>query len=398
MTGTTPVPLDRIAITGQIAVTCLGRGKRAHALAMAQGRSGLTRCDFPDVEISCFIGRVEGIEEDPFPDEFAAYDNRATRLAMAALTADGFRERVAGALGRWGAGRVGIVLGTSTSGVERLERVYRARTEDEPLAAEYSLRHHSDHHAVTSFLIDYLGLAGPGYTISTACSSSAKAMVDGAQLIQTGICDAVLTGGVDSLCMTSLCGFDALELVSQAPCRPCDAARDGLSIGEGAGFVLLERDGGGARLSGYGETSDAVSMSTPPADGAGAAAAMRRAMRNAGLAPDQIGFIKLHGTATPANDAAETAAVAQVFGSSVPAASLKGLIGHTLGAAGAVEAVMCLYAMDEGILPGTAGLRSTDPEITVQIRKRAGPGAARHMLSNAFGFGGNNSALILSQA
>ena len=250
-------------------------------------------------------------------------------------------QRIVEAADRWGAGRVGIVLGTSTSGVDHLEKVYRARPHNQPLAAEFSLRHHSDHYAVTSFLIDYLGVGGPGYTISTACSSSAKAIVDGAQLIQMGICDAVLAGGVDSLCMTSLWGFDALQLVSQAPCRPCDVARDGLSIGEGAGFVLLERDGDGARISGYGETSDAVSMSTPPADGAGAAAAMRQAMRCAGLAPDQIDFIKLHGTATPANDTAETAAVAQIFGSSVPTASLKGLIGHTLGAAGVIEAVMC---------------------------------------------------------
>jgi 3-oxoacyl-[acyl-carrier-protein] synthase-1 len=349
------------------------------------------------VAISCFIGRVEGIEADPFPDQLGAYDNRATRLAMAALSADGFAGRIAGAVTRWGPGRVGIVLGTSTSGVERLEQVYRARAEDAPLAPEYSLRHHSDHHAVTSFLIDHLGLGGPGYTISTACSSSAKAMVDGAQLIRMGICDAVLAGGVDSLCLTSLYGFDALELLSPGPCRPCDAARDGLSIGEGAGFVLLERDGEGARLSGYGETSDAVNMSTPPADGAGAAAAMRRALGRAGLAPDRIGFIKLHGTATPTNDSAEAAAVARVFGTSVPATSLKGLIGHTLGAAGVVEAVMCLYAMDAGILPGTVGLDATDPEITVRVQKRTTPGAARHMLSNAFGFGGSNSALILSQ-
>ncbi len=270
--------------------------------------------------------------------------------------------------------------------------------EDGPLAPEYSLRHHSDHHAVTSFLIEHLGLRGPGYTVSTACSSSAKAIVDGAQLIQTGVCDAVLTGGVDSLCMTSLYGFDALELVSRERCRPCDIARDGLSIGEGAGLVLLEREAEGARLSGYGETSDAASMSTPPADGAGAAAAMSRAMRSAGLAPDQIDFIKLHGTATPVNDAAESAAVAQVIGTSVPAASLKGLIGHTLGAAGAVEAVMCLYAMAEGFVPGTAGLRSGDPGITIPMRQCTEPGVLRHVLSNAFGFGGSNCTLILSQA
>ena len=398
MIGGAPLPLDRVAITGQVAVTCLGRGRSAHTVAMVEGRSGLTRCDFPNVDISCFIGRVGGIEDDPFPRENTAYDNRATRLLMAALAADGFHERVAEALGRWGADRVGIVLGTATSGVERLEQVYLACAEDGPLAVEYSLRHHSDHHAVTSFLIEHLGLRGPGYTVSTACSSSAKAIVDGAQLIQTGVCDVVLTGGVDSLCMTSLYGFDALELVSRERCRPCDIDRDGLSIGEGAGLVLLEREAEGARLSGYGETSDAVSMSTPPADGAGAAAAMSRAMRSAGLAPDQIDFIKLHGTATPANDAAESAAVAEVFGTSVPAASLKGLIGHTLGAAGAVEAVMCLYAMAEGLVPGTAGLRSADPGITIPVRQCTEPGVLRHVLSNAFGFGGSNCTLILSQA
>jgi 3-oxoacyl-[acyl-carrier-protein] synthase-1 len=397
MTGTTPIALDRIAITSLSAVTCLGRGRTAHTRAMTEGRSGLTRCDFPNVDISCFIGRVDGIEDDPFPAEHRAFENRATRLAAAALKADGFHECLAETIGRWGADRVGIVLGTATSGVERLEQVYRGRGEAEPLAAEYSFRHHSDHHAVTSFLIDYLGLGGPGYTISTACSSSAKAIVDGAQMIRMGICDAVLTGGVDSLCMTSLYGFDALELVSQAPCRPYDAARDGVSIGEGAGFVLLERDRPGARLSGYGETSDAVSMSTPPADGAGAAAAMRQALRSAGLAPDQIGFIKLHGTATRSNDAAESAAVAGVFGSSVPAASLKGLVGHTLGAAGAVETVMGLYAMDAGIVPGTTGLETTDPDITIQVQGLAKPKVYSHILSNAFGFGGSNSALIFGQ-
>jgi 3-oxoacyl-[acyl-carrier-protein] synthase-1 len=398
MTNISPIALNRIGITSISAVTCLGRGRDAHTLAMTQGRSGLTRCDYPNVDISCFIGRVGGIEDDPFPTGHRAFDNRATRLAVTALQADGFDERLAQAVGRWGAERVGIILGTATSGVERLERAYRQRSLRGPLATEYSFRHHSDHHAVASFLIEYLGLRGPGYTISTACSSSAKAVVDGAQMIQIGICDAVLAGGVDSLCMTSLYGFDSLELVSQTPCRPCDAARDGVSIGEGAGFVLLERDRDGSRLSGYGETSDAVNMSTPPVDGAGAAAAMRQALNCADLAAEQIGFIKLHGTATPSNDAAESAAVAHVFGSSVPAASLKGLVGHTLGAAGAVEAVMGLYAMSAAMVPGTAGLQTSDPGIEARVEKSSRSASYDHMLSNAFGFGGSNNALILSQA
>jgi 3-oxoacyl-[acyl-carrier-protein] synthase-1 len=286
------------------------------------------------------------------------------------------------------------VLGTSTSGIERLERVYRARTGDGPLAADYLMRHHSDHHAVTACLIEHLDIAGPSYTVSTACSSSAKAVVDATQLIRLGLCDAVLAGGVDSLCMTSLYGFEALELVSRRPCRPFDAERDGLSIGEGAGFLLLERDAEGPHLLGYGETSDAVSMSTPPPDGAGAAAAMRAALASAGVPPERVGFLKLHGTATPANDSAESAAAAAVL-PAAPAASFKGLIGHTLGAAGAVEAVMCLDAMEAGILPGSAGLAAPDPALPGRIQARAVPAEYDVALCNAFGFGGSNCALVL---
>ncbi|HUF87989.1 MAG TPA: beta-ketoacyl synthase N-terminal-like domain-containing protein, partial [Thermohalobaculum sp.] len=363
MTEAAPLPINGMAITARVCVTCLGRGREAHLAAMRAGSCGLTPCDYADVDVPCFIGRVAGIEDDAFPRHLRAFDNRAARLALAALAADGFAQHVRAACARFGRHRVGLVLGTSTSGIERLERVYRARRADAPLASDYSMRHHNDYHAVTSFLFEHLGLGGPGYTVSTACSSSAKAIVDATQLIQAGLCDAVLAGGVDSLCMTSLCGFDALELVARAPCRPCDTGRDGLSVGEGAGFVLIERGGDGPRLAGFGETSDAVSMSTPPPDGAGAAAAMRRALARAGLAPEAIGLVKLHGTATPANDAAECAAVAEIFGQTVPAASLKGMIGHTLGAAGAVEAVMCLDAMEAGILPANVGLETQDPAI-----------------------------------
>jgi 3-oxoacyl-[acyl-carrier-protein] synthase-1 len=398
MTGASRIGLDRIGITGLSAVTCLGRSRSTHISAMRAGRSGLTRCDFAHVDITCFIGRVGNIEAEPFLARCVAFENRATRLALAALKADGFDQKLAETIDRCGAARVGVVLGTATSGVERLEQAYRARGPVEPLAPKFSFRHHSDHHADTSFLIEYLGLRGPGYTVSSACSSSAKAIVDGAQLIQMGICDAVLTGGIDSLCLTSLYGFDSLELVSKVPCRPCDEARDGVSIGEGAGFVLLERDRAGARIAGYGETSDAFSMSTPPPDGAGAAAAMHMALMRAGLAADEIGFIKLHGTATRSNDAAESAAVAGIFGLSVAAASLKGLIGHTLGAAGAIEAVMGLYAMDAEIVPGTVGFDTADPEINIKVQKHGISAAYSHMLSNAFGFGGSNSALILSRA
>ncbi len=396
MNGPAEEPLAGIGITARAAVTCVGRGRAVHVEAMREMRSGLSPCDLPQIDVPCFIGRVREVETTPFPPRLSAWDNRASRLALMAVETDGLSASVAAAQSRWGAHRVGLVLGTSTSGIERLEQVYRARAGDEPLAADYSMDHHNDHHAVTAFLIEYLGIAGPGWTISTACSSSAKAIIDAAQLIQLGLCDAVLAGGVDSLCMTSLYGFESLELVSRRPCRPFDAARDGLSVGEGAGFLLLERGAGGPRLAGYGEGSDAVSMSTPPPDGAGAAAAVRAALGRAELTPEQVGFLKLHGTATPANDSAEMAAVASVFPQSVPAASFKGLIGHTLGAAGAIEAVMCLDAMEAGILPGSAGLSISDPALPGRVLDRTQSGPCSAALCTSFGFGGSNCALVLA--
>jgi 3-oxoacyl-[acyl-carrier-protein] synthase I len=395
MTERDALPLGELAITARAAVTCIGSGRAAHVGAMRDMRSGLVPCDLPDIDVPCFVGRVGGVEDIAFPGPLGDWDNRASRLALLALETDGLVDAVRRAKSRWGVRRVGLVVGTSTSGIERLEKVYRARRGDGPLAADYSMRHHNDHHAVASFLIEHLGVEGPSYTVSTACSSSAKALVDAAQLIRLDLCDAVLAGGVDSLCMTSLYGFDALELVSRQPCRPLGADRDGLSIGEGAGFLLLERGGAGPHFLGFGESSDAVSMSTPPADGAGAAAAMRAALDSAGLTPGRIGFLKLHGTATPANDSAEMAAASAVFPQPVPAGSMKGLIGHTLGAAGAVEAVMCLDAMEARILPGSAGIGACDPSLPGKILERSVEAEYDTVLCNAFGFGGSNCALVL---
>ncbi|MDH3739927.1 MAG: beta-ketoacyl-[acyl-carrier-protein] synthase II, partial [Alphaproteobacteria bacterium] len=280
--------------------------------------------DYPELPFDCFIGRVPNIEAIEFPDELAAFDNRATRLSLAALKANGFGDAVSAMRNKWGSARCGVVLGTSTSGVEKLECAYRNQHDERPLHERYSMGHHGDHQAVAAFLQEHLELSGPSYTISTACSSSSKALVDAVQLIEAGFCDAVLAGGVDSLCLTSLNGFEAMQLISRAACRPCDATRDGVSIGEGAAFMIVERDtDGGAQLSGYGESSDGFSMSTPPEDGAGAAAAMRTALESAGLEPNQIDYVNLHGTATPTNDAAECTAVVAVLGSSVPASSLK---------------------------------------------------------------------------
>jgi 3-oxoacyl-[acyl-carrier-protein] synthase-1 len=364
---------------------------------MTEGRSGLGRCEIADLPFDCFVGRVPDVEALAFPNDVAEFDNRANRLALAALQSDNFRSLVDDAKARYGAARFGVIMGTSTSGIEKLETVYREREADAPLPDNYQVRHHDDYQAVAAFLQKHLGLTGPSYSISTACSSSAKALVDAVQLVEAGLCDAVLAGGVDSLCLTTLNGFEAMQLVSRRPSRPCDVDRDGLSIGEGAAFVIVERSvGPGVRISGYGESSDGVSMSTPPEDGAGAFAAIKAALDRAGLTPGQIDYVNLHGTATPSNDVAECRAIANALGTSTPVSSFKGAIGHTLGAAGAVETVMCLIAQEAGVLPGNVGMEALDPEIVCDVVPESRNGNLAHVMTNAFGFGGTNCVLVLS--
>ncbi|MEM8818011.1 MAG: beta-ketoacyl-ACP synthase [Pseudomonadota bacterium] len=387
-----------IRITASTIVSCLGHGRSPHIEALRSGRSGLAPADMPGLPFECFIGSVAGLDSLAFPKTLADCDNRASRLTLAALAADGFDRAVAGMRERWGPARCGVVIGTSTSGIEKLEQVYREREESEALPTSYSMRRNDNHQAVGAFLQDLLDLRGPSYAVSTACSSSSKALIDAVQLIEAGVCDAVLTGGVDCLCLTSLNGFEALQLVSPRPCRPCDAERDGISIGEAAALMIVERDADtGFRLVGAGETSDGHNMSTPPEDGAGAAAAMRATLDAAGLTPADIGYVNLHGTATRTNDAAEARAVLSVLGPDVPASSLKGAIGHTLGAAGAAEIVLCLYALEEGVIPGNTGLHRLDPEIAVDVKAESRSAELKYVLSNAFGFGGNNCVVALGR-
>lgn len=390
---------DSIRITSYALSTCVGVGRANHLDAMLAGRSGLTPSDYPDLPFDCYIGRVPGLDSMDFPADLSDYDNRANRLALSAIRSDGFDEAATAMRERWGAHRCGVVLGTSTSGIEKLESVYRARARDEdPLPDDYLMSHNDNHQAIAAFTQRYLQLTGPSYTISTACSSSAKALIDAIQLIEVGFCDAVVVGGVDTLCLISLNGFEAMQLVSRAPCRPCDADRNGLSIGEAAGFLIVERDGnGGVRLSGMGETSDGVSMSTPPEDGAGAARAMQSALATGGVTAEQVGYVNLHGTATPTNDTAECRAVSTVFGNETPASSLKGMVGHTLGAAGAVEAIMSIIALEENLVPGNVGLSKIDPDISCNVVAESQPNDLTHVISNAFGFGGSNCALLFSR-
>jgi 3-oxoacyl-[acyl-carrier-protein] synthase-1 len=250
------------------------------------------------------------------------------------------------------------------------------------------------------FVRTYLGLRGPAMVISTACSSSAKAFATAARFIEAGFCDAAVVGGVDSLCLTILYGFASLGLMSSGPCRPCDEDRDGLTLGESAGFVLLEKaepagQPGAVALLGYGESCDGYHMSHPHPEGTGAIRAMQEALLRSGLTSGDIDYINLHGTATRANDSIEDKAVSSVFGPSTPCSSTKGWTGHTLGAAGVTGAVIAAMCLTRSFVPGTLNTTRIDPSLRSHVLLENREQPVRRVLSNIFGFGGNNCSLIL---
>ncbi|HET6435716.1 MAG TPA: beta-ketoacyl-[acyl-carrier-protein] synthase family protein [Xanthomonadaceae bacterium] len=388
-----------LAIRAHTATTALGRGLAAQVEALRARRSGLRRNDFGDAGLATWIGRVDGLEDAPLPARLAHWDCRNNRLAWLALQQDGMADAVRVVRDRVGPARVALVVGTSTASIGATEEAYARQVDG---AFPPDLRRPILHtpHSLGDFLQAATGLAGPCVTVATACSSSAKVFAQAARLIGAGLADAALVGGVDTLCGSVLYGFNALGLVSAQPCRPFDAARDGLSLGEAGGFALLVRADGDApfALRGYGESSDAHHMSSPHPEGLGARLAMGDALARAGIDAGAVGYLNLHGTATPANDAVEAAAVAALFPASLHASSTKGWTGHTLGAAGIVESVFALLALEHGWLPGTLNSRDPDPACGPQIRFADAEGAPRYAMNNSFGFGGNNCSLVFGRA
>ncbi|OZB73641.1 beta-ketoacyl-[acyl-carrier-protein] synthase family protein [Halothiobacillus neapolitanus] len=391
-----------LAISHFTLSNALGFGKAATLNSLLERRSGLKPCDFPDVALDTYIGRVTDLENQPVVDRLSPFDCRNNRLAQAALRQDGFEQAVQAAKARYGADRVAVIVGSSTSGILHTELAFRER--DPATGALPSPLHYRETHELSSapeFVRQYFELTGPVLSISTACSSSAKVFASGWRLLQSGLCDAVIVGGVDSLCLTTLYGFSSLELVANEPCRPADAHRGGISIGEAAGFALLERQENAPDatlgLLGYGESVDAHHMSTPHPEGLGAELAMQRALDRAGLAACDIDYINLHGTASRTNDSAEDQAVSRLFGTDVPCSSTKGWTGHTLGAAGITEAIIGLLCIEHGLIPGSLNTRQIDPEFTSRIVLDNETRPVRRVLSNSFGFGGNNVSLIMGR-
>ena len=390
-----------LGITAHTLVTALGAGVEANWAALAAGRTGLARRDFETASLGSWLGMVEGVDTLAWPAALAEHDCRNNRLAEAALRADDFASDVKRAVARFGAARVGVFLGTSTSGILQTEIAYRHRdpaTGALPASLHYATTHNT--YSVSRYLRERLDLRGPAYVVSTACSSSAKVYAAAARMIELGIVDAAVVGGVDSLCMTTLYGFRSLELMAGDICRPWDANRAGLSIGEAAAFALLERDATTPRawLLGAGETSDGHHMSAPHPEGAGAAAAMRGALAAAGLEAGAVDYLNLHGTGTPSNDAAEDRAVAAVFGTALPCSSTKGYTGHTLGAAGGVEASIAMLALQHGLAPAGINVETPDPALTVNYLREPLHRPLRVVASNSFGFGGSNACLVFGAA
>lgn len=390
-----------LAITHYTVASALGLGLAPTLAALRAGRTGLAPRDFETAHIGTWLGVVDAVETVTLAPELADHDCRNNRLAELGLRADGFGAQVRQAAVRWGAARVGVFLGTSTSGILQTELAYRHRdpaTGALPATLHYAQTHNT--YSVARYVRAALGLQGPAYVVSTACSSSAKVFAAAQRMIDQGLVDAAVVGGVDSLCMTTLYGFKSLELVSADICRPWDAQRNGLSLGEAAAFALLERDATAARgwLLGAGESSDGHHMSSPHPEGAGAAAAMRQALASAGLQPGDVDYLNLHGTGTPGNDAAEDRAVISVFGHTLPCSSTKGYTGHTLGAAGGVEAAVALLALEHGFMPAGLNVQQPDPALHSLYLREPREARLRVAASNSFGFGGSNCSLLFGAA
>ena len=399
-----PTPCAPLVLAAFTATSGIGVGNAATLASLRTQRGGLRPCDFDGADVPTWVGAVDAAGAQPLPPEWHRYDCRNNRLAELALGQDGLLERVRAAAGRHGRQRIGVFLGTSTSGILETERAYRRREPaDGALPPDFDYR--GTHNAFST--VDYLrgrcGLAGPAATVCAACASSAKVFAVARRMIAADVIDAALVGGVDSLCLTTLYGFHSLQLLAPGPCRPFDAARDGLSIGEAAAFALLERapsslDPDAVLLLGTGESSDAHHMSTPHPEGLGARIAIERALGDARLDAQAIDYLNLHGTGTPSNDRAESRAVLATCGASVPCSSTKGATGHTLGAAGALEAVLSSLCLGAGLLPAGLGTAQVDAALGVNYLTGNRPAPLRRVLSNSFGFGVANCCLVLGTA
>jgi len=393
---TPPVPA---AITAVAVCNALGITRSEVTQALREGRSGLGPTTI-DVPFPTAVGAI-GAALPPLPEALSPWTTRTAQLAQLLLrdmepSLARLRERVRPE-------RIAIVLGTSTAGADVTEDAYRVYVQTSKLPAGYDLWRHHTYGAILRVVSELSFAKGPGWVVSTACTSSAKPLATAQRLLDSGLADAVIAGGIDTLCGMTLRGFHCLDALAPSPCKPFSAQRNGISIGEGGALLLIERLSETqseplARLEAVGESSDAYHISAPHPEGLGAEAAMARALSMAGVLPSDVDHVNAHGTGTRLNDSAEAKAIARLLGNDVPVVSTKGYTGHMLGGAGACEAVFGVIALQEGWIPPSLGAEPIDPAISIRIPTTLTQGEFRRVLSNSFAFGGNNVSVLLRSA
>jgi 3-oxoacyl-[acyl-carrier-protein] synthase-1 len=384
---TQPLP-----VTGYANVNALGATRAEILDALAAGRTGLLPPSAP-LGFQTAVGEVRARLPD-MPAPLHAWTTRMARMAL--LLVEQLDEPLRRARSRWRPERIAVLLGTSTAGAETTERAFQAYVRDGALPDAYDFRKQHTYGAALHVVAELTGARGPAWTISTACTSSAKPLASAQRLIAADVIDAAVVGGIDTLCSLTLQGFHALQALDRRPCRPFSSERAGLSLGEGGVLAVVERAGEARVLvEGVGETSDAYHVSAPHPEGRGALAAMRGALEQAGCDPCEVDHVNAHGTGTQLNDVAEAAAIAALFGDEVPVVSTKGYTGHTLGAAGAIEFAFSACAIEEGWIPASLHADPIDPRVTVRVPRGTTRLNCRRVLSNSFAFGGSNVSVLL---
>ncbi|BEU20615.1 beta-ketoacyl-[acyl-carrier-protein] synthase family protein [Paraburkholderia caribensis] len=385
-----------------------------HALGMVNALGGDVASIVPALEAAqspgmglmhtgigdAYVGRVSTPLDTALPATLKRFDCRNNRMLLAAL--EQIRPEIEAARERYGAHRIGVVLGTSTSGIDAAEVAFVHQAQAGQLPEDFNYRQ-MEIGTAAPFAAAALNVQGPAFTISTACTSSAKAFVSARRLLQLGVCDAMIVGGVDTLCELTVQGFASLESTSVTRTNPMSRNRKGINVGEGATVFLMTREEGEVRLAGAGESSDAHHVSAPDPQGIGGELALRAALKDAGVEPSAIAYVNLHATATRKNDDMEAHLMSRVFAHGVPASGTKPFTGHQLGAAGATELgfAWLTLARDDVAMPRHRWDGEADPALPeldlVQDERRIPRDGAQYVMSNSFAFGGSNVSLILAR-
>lgn len=386
-------------ITGYALCNSIGMNVAEVRDALRSGEAGLGPSPI-ELPFETVVGAVKGPLPD-LPESLAPWTTRTTQITKQLLTGEG--QEIVAALdrlrGRWRPERIGVLLGTSTAGADVTEQAYKHFLSEGALPGDYDLFKQHTYGAVLHVVRELAGAAGPSWVISTACTSSAKPLASAQRLIEAGLIDAAVVGGVDTLCSMTLHGFKSLDALSAEPTRPFAEDRRGLNIGEGGAMLLVEREGEPlAMLEGVGESSDAYHISAPHPEGLGAQLSMQRALSQAGIEASAVGHVNAHGTGTRLNDVSESAAIEALLGREVPVVSTKSYTGHMLGAAGGTEAAFSVMAVSEGWIPGSLRADPVDEKIQVHIATKRLEGKFDHVLSNSFAFGGNNVSVLVGAA